>query len=268
MVYLNKRLTEIFAVAEKELMLSLRYKLSFFLTALINPILGVIPFFLIYYGFLHFTGTTEFAGLNRGNYIVFLLLGMLVYTFFNDGFNVFSSKFLNEKYWKTIEAVFISPISYLSIVIGVGVSELIRLIPTLLVFVLVASFFAVPNPVSLLFAIAMLVMIFLFCCSIGLIHGAAALSNENFLPIFGYLFMALSLLSCFFYPIGLIPDVLKPLVLINPLYQGATFVRDAWLLGEISIVSFGYVFAFMIVGLILSVRVFTKVWKTLGVEGY
>ncbi|MDO8538693.1 MAG: ABC transporter permease [archaeon] len=268
MIYWEKRITEIFAVAEKELMLSLRYKLSFFLTALINPILGVIPFFLIYYGFLHFTGTTEFAGLNRGNYIVFLLLGMLVYTFFNDGFNVFSSKFLNEKYWKTIEAVFISPISYMAIVIGVGLSEIVRLIPTLIVFVLVASFFEIPSIISLFFAIVMLFMLFLFCCSIGLIHGAAALSNENFLPIFGYAFMGLSLLSCFFYPIGLIPDILKPLVEINPLYHGVTFIRDAWILNQISFVSFFYVLAFMIVGLILSVQIFTKVWKTLGVEGY
>ena len=175
---------------------------------------------------------------------------------------------MNEKYWKTIEAVFISPISYLSIVIGVGISEIIRLIPTLIVFIIVASFFSLPNPIALIFAVIMLFMLFLFCCSLGLIHGAAALSNENFLPVFGYLFMGLSLLSCFFYPIGLIPDALKPLVEINPLYQGVAFIRDAWITGEISIISFAYVFAFMIVGLILSVQIFTKVWKTLGVEGY
>ena len=268
MIYWDKRLEEVFAVAEKELFLSMRYKLSFFLTALINPVLGIIPFFLIYYGFLHFTGATEFAGLNRENYIGFLLLGMLVYTFFNDGFNVFSSKFLNEKYWKTIEAVFISPISYMSLVIGVGLSEAIRLIPTLLVFIAVAAIFSLPNPVALILAILMLYLLFLFCCSMGLIHGAMSLSNENLLPIFGYAFSALALLSCFFYPIGLVPDALKPLVKINPLYQGVTFIRDAWLLGEISWISIIYVLAFTVAGLILSVRIFTTVWKTLGVEGY
>jgi len=152
---------ESLAIMEKETKLNLRFKFSFVVSSLTNPVLALIPFLLVYYGFFHFSGATSFAEVNQNNYVNFLVLGMLVNAFFYTGLYMFYSKFMNEKYWKTMEAIFLTPINYLSMVFGISASEIIRMIPTIIVFMAISALFIVPNPLVFLLVLVVLFLVFL-----------------------------------------------------------------------------------------------------------
>ncbi|MFH1545363.1 MAG: ABC transporter permease, partial [archaeon] len=219
-------------------------------------------------GFFHYSGAESFAGINIYNYINFLLFGILVLAFFNIGTNIFTWKFREEKYWKTIEAIFIAPINYLSIIIGTGISEFIRLIPTMLLFLCMASFFIMPSVTAFILSITMLLMVFLISLSAGLIRGSVTLGSENYDAVFSYLFAAWTLLSCFIYPIGIIPAEFRLFILVNPVYQGVNFIRDMWINGIIHWDGFLYVLGFALLMPAVSVIIFKFAWKRLGIHGY
>ena len=259
---------EIEAITRKELLLYLRFKLSYFFIAFVNPLLELIPFGIIYYGFLTYSGATSFAGIDKANYLVFLIFGVLAHAFFNTGLHIFSAKFTEEKYWKTLEAIFIAPINYLSLIIGVGLSEIIRLAPTILLFFAIASFFFFPNIEIIIISLLSIFLIFLLCLSVGLIYGSIVVGNENFRPALSYLFTGWSLASCFFYPIGIIPEMFRPIILANPVYHGVNIMRNAWMHLPIDYFSLAYLAITALVLPIIAVYIFRFCWKRLYITGY
>jgi len=265
---MRKFALEVFAIMIKELRLAIRFRIGYFFSNLVNPVVGMIPVFLIYYGFLHYSGAQSFAGINLDNYINFLIFGILAYAFFSVGSRTFSIRFSEEKYWKTIEAIFVAPINYISIIIGTGLSELLRLIPTMFLFLGMASIFIAPTPITFILVIITLLLMFLLCLSIGLIYGSVSLSNENYDPLFGYFFAGWSMISCFIYPIGIIPKEFELIILVNPLYHAVNFMREAWINQLILWDSLLYVIGFAIIMPIIAVIVFKFAWKRLGVHGY
>jgi ABC-type polysaccharide/polyol phosphate export permease len=265
---LKKFLKDVLAITEKELKLDLRFKKSYFLTSVINPLLGLIPFILIYFGFLTYSGAVSFAGINKGNYLNFLILGMLAFLFFNTGLNVFKNKFTNEKYWKTMEAIFLTPVKHVSIVIGVGLSEFIRMIPALIIFLGIASIFIPPSFLAIFFVLIALILMFLVTLGIGLIHGSLVITNEDYAPFFGYFINGWSLISCFFYPIGIIPPEFRGIVLINPVYQGLNFIRKAWMENLFLWDAMFYVLIFAAITPIIGGFLFRYLWKSKGISGY
>ncbi|MFH1544985.1 MAG: hypothetical protein ABIE23_02760, partial [archaeon] len=82
---MNKLILDTYAITVKELKLAIRFKAGYFLSNLVNPVLGMVPLLLIYYGFFHYSGAESFAGINALNYINFLLFGVLALAFFNIG---------------------------------------------------------------------------------------------------------------------------------------------------------------------------------------
>ncbi len=259
---------QILAVALKEIRLELRFKVSYFLNSLIGPVLTTFPFFLVYYGFLHFSPAQSFAGIGLDNYINFLVLGMTVYAFYNVGLHVFKKKFFEEKYWKTLEGLFASPVKHISIVLGFSLSETVRLVPALVLFMLIASYFILPSAGAFILALIALYLVFLLCLGVGLFNGALAISNENYLPVLEYFFMAWTFASCFFYPVGIFPDWFKPLVLVNPVYQGLFFIREAWISNMLYWNSFIYLLGFAMAMPIIGMLFFRRTWKKKGIQGY
>lgn len=265
---MNKLISDTYAITVKELKLAIRFKAGYFLFNLVNPVLSMIPLLLIYYGFFHYSGAESFAEVNAFNYINFLLFGILALAFFNVGTTVFQRRLMEEKYWKTIEAIFIAPINYLSIIVGTGLSELIRLIPTMLLFLFMASFFIMPSPLTFILTIITLLLVFLTCLGAGLIRGSIGLGSENYDAIFSYLFAGWILISCFIYPIGIIPSEFRFIILANPVYQGLYFIRDIWINGIIHWHGFLYVLGFALLMPAVAVIIFKFAWRRLGVHGY
>ncbi|MBU2101019.1 ABC transporter permease [Candidatus Micrarchaeota archaeon] len=261
-------LSEIIAITKKDFKLSIRFKTAYLLNTFINPFLSVIPLFIIYYGFLHYTGSEGFGGVTADNYVQFLIFGIIAQAFFYNGTYIFALKFREEKYWKTIDALFVAPINYLSLIIGTGINVGLNLLPLFLVFLLFASVFGAPSILMITLTVLIMFILLGFCLGAGLIYGALTLFNENFDPFFRYFFAAWILLSCFAYPLNIIPEVFRGIVLINPVFHAVNFAREMWMHNFIAWGSFFYVLGFAIIMPIISVFVFKLAWKRMEVQGY
>ena len=122
-------------IAEKETKLALRYKVPFFTSSLVGPIIRIMPFLLVYWGFFAFGENASIGGeVTSANFVIFLILGMLCDVFFDTGWKTFTGRFMTEKYWQTIEAMLLSPINRISFIFGGGLSDFISLFPSLLLF--------------------------------------------------------------------------------------------------------------------------------------
>jgi len=261
-------LNEIIAITKKEFKLSIRFKTAYLLNTFINPVLSIIPLFIIYYGFLHYGGAEGFAGINLDNYVTFLVFGVIAQAFFYNGINAFAFRFREEKYWQTIETLFLAPINYLSLIIAFGINVALNLLPLLLIFILIASAFSFASILNIFLVVLIILLLLLFCLGIGLIYGALTLFSENFDPVFRYFFAGWALLSCFAYPIEIIPESIRFIVEINPVYHAVNFARDLWINGIFNLDSFIYVWVFALLMPIIAVYVFKIAWRRMEVQGY
>ncbi|MAG21715.1 MAG: hypothetical protein CL943_00220 [Candidatus Diapherotrites archaeon] len=265
-------INDMLAIAEKEIKLSLRFKIPFFTGSMVEPFIRIAPFLLVYFGFFS-AGAQSFGGVTESNFVVFLILGMLIDLVLVEGYTRLYIRFMEEKYWQTIEAMLLAPINKLSLLGGQALSLLVGLFPSMLLF-LGVSFVLIPTTIqNIILSIAVVAMVMSIALSIGLIYASSALFNENFDPLFKYARVGLVFISCFYYPITIFDTIpvlslLKPIVIANPLYQAITIIRSAWIYGTIEVASVAYVAAFAIIAPLLAVFIFNKLWKKLNIQGY
>ena len=261
-------ISQIFAIAQKEIRLNLRFGWNYFGETLIYPFRYVFIFFLIYKGFFT-SGAQGIGDITRTNYLAFLVLGGLAHTFFNTAFNVFRTKFLREKYWQTISTFLIAPAHRLKLVIGIGLAELLRLGIILVIFLSIAYFFKSIPFIKLAAVISIILLTYLGTLGVSLIAGAFALANENILFLFVYLQMGWTVLSCFYYPLSSIPGFLRPLVMVNPVYHSVTLIRELWLgLPGNTALHLCFIIPFAVLAPILGAYLFNNIIKKMGVTGY
>ncbi|MEM3400081.1 MAG: ABC transporter permease [Candidatus Micrarchaeia archaeon] len=258
-----------FAIFEKEIKLDLRYKVSFFLSSIITPILSFAVVFVVYHGFFS-SGGSNVSEVTRGNYTAFLLIGALTYTVFNTSVNAFHLRFLAEKWWLTINAMMIAPVSRFSIIFGVGAAQMVRSLSGVLLIFLLAYLFHPVSPATVALVTLILFLIACGCLGFGLVRGVFAISNEDALVFFDYFVMGWVFLSCFHYPKSIIPPILDPLVILNPVYHGVTLMRILWFGGSSPHLFLHWlaIILFAIISPIVGVIAFNFIWNRMGSEGY
>lgn len=262
-------LKPLWALLEKELKLEFRFKFSFVFGSILDPIVNAMWFGLIYFGFFSL-GAAPLWDVTPERFIPFLILGCLGNAYFSLGFGVFSYKLLYEKFWQTIEAFLVAPVSRFHLLLGLGLVEFIRISFAMVLFLGLCYWF---KPVS--WPVLLIVPVILFgllmgSLGVGLIRGTFSLTNENILPFFNILYWAWGFLSCFYYPIEILPSFLKPFVFINPVYHGLTLIRHLWFDYPIpsAWISVGWVIAYALFMPIIGVSFFNQLWKRWGIQGY
>ncbi len=265
------------AIAEKETALALRYKIPFFTGSLISPLIRIMPFLLVYWGFFSVDPSAVLGGyLKPETFVPFLFLGITTDIFFNMGFSTFTAKFMTEKWWQTLEIILLAPINKLSLLTGVGLGDLVSIAPTLVMFVGLAYYLSPIPFLELVKVLIIMLLCFMVSLSIGLITGCASLVNENLTPFFGYLKVFIALLSAFYYPIevlktdkfGPLGHLLPVIATFNPIYQANFIIRSIWFDGITPLNSVIYVLFFAIISPIAAVYLFNKMWTKLGIQGY
>jgi ABC-2 type transport system permease protein len=266
-------------IAEKELKLEMRFKVYFFTSSFIGPLLRLIPFILVYYGFFVFSNSSRLAGgISSKNFAVFLLMGTLVDIFFTTGYISFGTKFMREKFWQTIDGLLIAPINKFSLILGVGICEFVILLPATLFFIAIAVMLMPVGIIRIAIVMFILLLVLLISLSMGLIAGCADLFNENLKPFFDYFRLAVVFFSCFYYPIQFLPKSFWFLTTINPLFHAASIARNVWFYGTIPKLAWlkhifpvepmAYLLVFAVVSPIVGIFVFRKLWRWLGIQGY
>ncbi|MHA1277496.1 MAG: ABC transporter permease [Candidatus Helarchaeota archaeon] len=260
---------QIVAITEKEIRLELRFGKDFFLKLIVTPLLFLIPYFLLYMGIFNYV-TEDLGTLTPENYPVWLFLGSIFFTFGLNGFNSFDTKFMYEKYWMTIQALMLTPISRYAILIGGTIETFIRSFITFLIFV-IFSYIFLPTGIINIFAIILILNIILAASmGIGILRGGIALVNENYRSFLSYFVFFVLFFSCYSIPFSLLPGPLKNLALANPFYHGLLLIRSIWFntLEFSMIYSFIYLLVFAALCIVLGIWLFNKLLKRFGIQGY
>jgi len=270
-MYFKRTLTisfrQIWAITKKDLQLDLRYIAPLISKNFISPIKTMAWFLIIYSGFFSHS-VNNFGGYTKENYIINLLIGSIFSIFFNLGAGSFPAKFFNEKWWQTIQGTLIAPINSYKLVLGISLSELIKAILGLLMVSAVALFLH-PIPFYNFFIIfGIIIYTFIGLAAMGLIKAAFILVNENLNSIVEYFFLAVSFLSCFYYPIESFPSILRPIAYYNPIYQSLFLIRNIWLDQPISLFNVLYPLFFMLLLIVVGTSFYNFITKRFDIDGY
>jgi lipopolysaccharide transport system permease protein len=117
-------------------------------------------------------------------------------------------------------------------------SEFVSLIFSLIAFLIVAIITKVHFTWYFLLTVIPLLELYIFCIGLGLILASAMVFFRDVQHIWGVLSAAWMYLTPIFYPISLLPDWLRPIVIgYNPMYFFITQFRDFTLNGTIGTIS-------------------------------
>ena len=265
---------QIYSLTVKDLKLHTRYKLEFIIE-FISPLMSIFFPFIIFSTLFNLDLNVFGTYYSRENFILFLLLGYcvscLIFLLWN-----YRDLFYDEKTWKTLNAVFIAPISKFNILFGYFISGLIsKSIP--IAFIVILCYIFYPIPIFFL----ILVLILLFCISItfagmGFILGVFEIVNEDISASLSVGISFIALVSCLFYPIEIIPEQFHFIIMCNPLYYYFDLLRLTWWAGisytdamkYITISHILFVTIFTIITPIIASFLFLRIYKKYGTSGY
>lgn len=215
---MSEYFNRISAVAAKEWRLNLRFPLEFFIGHLTSPIKSAILMSLLYSGF--FRNSTAFiGGVTNENYVVYVFLGTVLHSQLNSSIGIFRGKMSAEKYWQTATSTLLTPISIFEVITGfmIGSGGI-----TLFINVMILSLVTVIFPISLplyLCSVFVLFLLSVFGFALGLIGATVSLCWEGKSFLFDYTVQGITFLSCFYYPIEILPKLLQKVVVFMPTYQ-------------------------------------------------
>jgi ABC-2 type transport system permease protein len=237
--------------------ITVRYKRSFLGVwwTLLNPLLTTAVMYIV------FSQIFRFEMPNDEPFIIYLLSGVLLVTFFTQGVMAAGSSIVNSA--SVLTKVYVPPeVFALSSAAAAGVNFAIGLVPLLLVQLVTG--WGIPWTVVLV-PLPMLAML-AFVTGLGLLVAAAAVYFYDVLDLTGVFLQLLGYLTPTFYPLSIVPEQLRFVIQLNPVYAYLLVFRNFVYLGRIPP---WYVTAAMlttsVLALTIGVWVFSRTWKRLVV---
>ena len=237
--------------------LTVRYKRSTLGVwwTLLNPLLTMTVLWIVFSQFFRFDVPGDVP------YIVYLLSGILLITFFSQGVIATGSSIVNSA--SVLSKVYV-PAEVFSMAASVAalVNFGISLIPLLAIQLITGvgipwTVLLVPIP-----AFFMLLMV----AGLGLMVASAAVYFYDVLDLTAVLTQLIGYLTPTFYPISIVPEKFLPLIYANPLYSYLTIFRGFIYEGVFAPTwTFVMMIASSVIILLVGVWVFTKSWKNLVV---
>lgn len=272
--FIIRNIKHTIAIVEKEIFLKFRFKASI-IHSLINPLIQLVIIFFIFGAVFNLGEGITFGYWNKMNYVLFLLIAFCV-QFSRPITERYPQSFTTEKYWKTLSATMIAPIHRFSLLLGILISQII--LNSIGVTILVAiAYFLYPISLSY-FLLFILVYFCIVLCfgSIGLIIGAFAIGNENWVSYYTIVLRFIFLFSCINYPKEIFPEFFQIFITLNPLYYYFDLLRLLWYLGLEPELAILYItpyhitifLSITIIAPIISVLLFNFIYKKYGIIGY
>lgn len=268
--FYKHQLSQIFTITEKNVKIQLRFKFNLYYLIL-SPVIPIIMSIIIILKF--FGEGVTFGKWDDTNYLVFL------YTAFNIELlrkiiQNFPDEFRQEKYWKTLPALMIAPLSRIHILLGILLSHLIIIAIPFGIFFLLTYLISPISPITIIFIIFIYLLIVLIFSGIGLFLGVFAISEENYWRVFSIGLQLLFYISCIIYPFEVFPAEIQPIIRLNPFYHIFDILRITWLEDNILLTITNFPFQFIIlIGAaiiipLLSIYVFKIIYNKFGIVGY
>lgn len=161
------------------------------------------------------------------NFPVYLLLGQLVFSFFSESSNMGMSAILNNG--ALIKKIYLPKYIFpLSRILSSFTTTIFSLVALLLVMIITRTqvhFTVLLVPVVLFYLL-------LFCIGIGILLSALMVRFRDLMYLWGVFLTALNYLSAIFYPVSILPNYLKKIMLFNPIFDYINMFRKVVLYGQ------------------------------------
>ncbi len=267
---IKRNIIQIFAITEKNIKFSLRFKFNLIIS-FITPLVGILmP--LILMGKL-FQFNNHFGPWTAENFIIYqfiayninLLMKMIL---------EFPELFQREKYWETLPALIIAPFRRINLLFGIFFSNLILISVPFITFVFLGYLIYPIQFLTFLFILGLYLLTALIFSGIGIIFGVFAISKEGLLGPLNFLTIFIFWFSCLSYPFYIFPEFLQNVIILNPLYYILEILRVSWIENNVILSITSHPFSFLIItsGAILvpliAVYIFNKVYRKYGIVGY
>lgn len=237
--------------------LTLRYKRSTLgiWWTLLNPLLTTGVMWIVFGNIFRF----EIPG--GIPYIVYLLSGILLVTFFSQATIASGSAIVGNA--AVLSKVYVPPEVFS---VSAAMSAAANFMISISILVVVQLFTGVGVPwTAILTPIPVLAMLGL-SAGIGLLIAAAAVHFFDVIDLASVFIQLVSYLTPSFYPLSIVPESLQWIIFANPLYSYLTVFRGFMYGGEFADWwMFLYMFATSILTLLLGVWMFSRSWRSLVV---
>jgi ABC-2 type transport system permease protein len=204
--------------------ITLRYKRSLLGVwwTLLNPLLTTAVLWLVFSQVFRF----EIPG--GVPFIVYLLSGVLLVTFFSQGLTSVSASLVSSS--GVLTKVYVPPeVFAVSAASAAGVNFLLSLAPLLVIQLITGVGIPWTVPLVIVPALAMLALV----VGTGLLVATAAIRFADALDLVSILVILLGYLTPTFYPVSVVPDGFQPVIYSNPLYSYLVVFRDVVYAGEL-----------------------------------
>ena len=269
-VNLKDNFSQIYAIAEKNVKLQLRFKLNWIL-GMTFPILGIIlP--LIVMGQL-FGFSDNFGPWNRDNFVVYQFTSYqisLIYQIMSR----FQGNIALEKGGNTLPAIFIAPFKRINLLLGIFCTHIVLIfIPFMFFFVLCYLFYPI-SIFTIFFTFVVYLMMGLFFTGIGLIFAVLVIARENLIMLLSLPLTMAMMFSCLTLPFAFFPNTYQFFASLNPFYYIFNIVRLVWIENNIIIslsshtLTFIIVFFTAILSPLIGLKLFNYVYDKYGITIY
>ncbi len=262
-----------YAIVIKSIKLKLRFKTKLFLK-LISPIWSfVMP--LIVLGKIFEITSGKSLGIWTSETLLFFILTGFCIGLAASLIHEYYKMLRDEKYWKTLPAILLSPFNRYNFLMAVFIEEIIYFaVPIMIVFIILLFIY----PTSIISFLVAFLIFFAGCillASLGLIIGSFSLSAESAMTWVAFLVHFILMFSCYNYPREMFPPAITFFIIINPFYYYWDLMRIVWLFGiEFVLFNPAYLVHFIIIIVfstlfpIMSVYFFNYFYKKYGIAGY
>lgn len=161
------------------------------------------------------------------NYPVYLLAGQLIFSFFAESTNVAMHSIL----WgaSLIKKIYLPKYIFpLSRVLSCFTTMLFSMVALFLVMLITKVDFHL----TLLMLPISFAYILVFCIGVGLILSVLIVFFRDIQHLYGVFLTALNYLTPIFYPANMLPEWLRNLIILNPLYSFITLFRNITIYGQ------------------------------------
>jgi ABC-type polysaccharide/polyol phosphate export permease len=203
---------------ERDLKNKYRKSVLGYLWSILNPLLMMIILTIVFSTIFRF---------QIPNYPVYLLSGQLIFTFFSEATSVGMGGILNNG--AMIKKVYIPKYIFpLSSVLSSFTTMVFSLAALVIVMVATQTAFHL----TLIMVPLVLLYVLIFSIGIGILLSALLVQFRDLTYLWGVLLTALNYLIPIFYPVEILPDWMRSLMVFNPLYDYIQMFREVILYGQ------------------------------------
>ncbi|SHJ50344.1 ABC-2 type transport system permease protein [Parasporobacterium paucivorans DSM 15970] len=189
------------------------------LWTLLNPLLMMIVLTIVFSNMFRF---------DIDNFPVYLMCGQVIFNFFSEASSTaMSSIIFNAPLIKKIYVPkYLFPLSKV-------LSCFVNLVSSVIALVIVMFITKTPITGTVVLFFIPVIYALVFSIGMGVLLSSLAVSFRDIMHLYGVLITAWMYLTPIFYPISMLPDFLKTIIMFNPLASFVEMFRDVILYGNI-----------------------------------